>query len=276
MPTVYQVRCEKDDTQRGVYTLRYGRQGKQLSQTLKQEGKEWRAGAFKGATKSEAKEKWGAWAKANYSEGSPNGAATMLPTAQEVADAAREGASSPPKLGGPPKLGAKKPAPASPPSLSRPKPPALSKQDAADPFNPIMRYPSDHPKFPRQTTPLGLLVEIREWYFRYKDRVDSVNKVLTADGQWPGYNPFLSLIDGVNEVINRECPNVPDPSSDSAEGNEEDPSNEPPGDLDHPDSSGDDLQGDDIDAGLEDPNLITVAPGVVRDADGEYEDPLRA
>lgn len=89
-----------------------------------------------------------------------------------------------------------------PPPPPFPVPPvALDDTMEADPFNPAMRYPSDHADSAKRRclTPLGLLVEIDAWTRRYEKAIREVSERHPHD-------PFSYLIDSLRACLKRECP----------------------------------------------------------------------
>lgn len=73
-------------------------------------------------------------------------------------------------------------------------------EDAADPFDVLLRYPADHPDPQRRkhTTPLGALVNILDWCDRYETQITNMVERLEC------YNVFDPLIRAVRECVHRE------------------------------------------------------------------------
>ena len=245
----YRTRCSKRED--GSYSLAYGKGSKQLTAVLVKETKQWRVGEFVAVTKGEVVALWSAWAEKSYgNDPHPLGPATMLLDDKEVAQART--------AGGPPRIGAAVPVSGGPPRVALPtRPPPVAapvpvvEQLRADPLNPQFRYPADHAFFPRETTPLGLLVEIKGWHDRYAERINDVNEALAQSDKWPPYNPFHALISALNDIIERECPNV----------------NNPP-------ESQDTLGPANYGPTQPIIHRTVISPGVVADVDGTYVDPL--
>lgn len=80
----------------------------------------------------------------------------------------------------------------------------LRHQFAADPFNPLYRYPSDFEDCARagRQTPLGVLVEIREWCKRYE-------KEIASTGNERSQRAWSVLIDQLNETLTNEIKEPP-------------------------------------------------------------------
>lgn len=197
----------------GTYTLSYGKGGRKLTAAMRKTADgEWIVEGLDSvySTMRDAKETWGAMAQQAYKDGTPvkDDTPASPPEPKEPA---------PPKRPTPPPPSLKK---AGPPSLKRrPKPAAPESQPtldthAADPFDPRMRYPSDHPRHPKKLTPLGVLVEIQSWCSRYRERINKTNKRLVSDGESPAYNPFYYLEQGVNDCLERELEHTHGPEED--------------------------------------------------------------
>ena len=198
----------------GSYTLRYGKGKKKLTAQMEHCGnKGWvvdhgSPGPFK--TMKECKEAWGIWAVSRYNTG--NGEPTEQVTGSVVPgrlpiSPTRPSGPPPFKRSGPPKFSPEK-SKTVPPSTPLNK--AFNMCYTHDPFDGRMRYPSDYddPSLKKQTTPLGILVEIDMWAQKHEKQIKIVVDNLITSGSTVRQNPFDALIESVRETIARECPDL--------------------------------------------------------------------
>lgn len=214
MPRRFKVRNQRQED--GTYMLSYGKGSKKLTELMSKNDDGWYAGDL-GPHKSmkEAKTLWGAWAEAHYaaeSDGKPESVRSSAPPRPP-------GVKGPPSVTrkGPPSVGRPPVVKSGPPTISVPprvpkvqdSPVPLEEGFSADPFDPAFKYPADFPDKARakHLTPLGVLVHIHAWAKRYETRIKEINSALQFKKP-PGFNPFDTLIGGIDDCLKRELPTL--------------------------------------------------------------------